>query len=333
MQPDHSSSSSDVSRSNKSDLSQNSSQFAPPTKQGRIEAHPEYISNSPGAFTSAVNSLRQVLPHLKNVLAKSRDPQSRVSVWDYLKDMAVARPRQHMLLSFENSEDSQNARQVVDSMRHNVPPDCMCRLILVEDICSDLAQYLSVVFGMSPEVCEEHLANSGMMERYLDEEPRDWVSRRIAKEHTSLRWYRPYRISLEGLDETSLPLSRDKVLNFTRREYETVRRGFSVDSVATTSHHISPSVNTWRRYLDFRDVAEGPMRDDDLVVWEEKVTIWQRRLHDCLFGRKPFTKPQHILLMLFMQSSCLLITLHTLQKTQKSSNKLRHDLLPLMLRA
>lgn len=282
MQPDHPSSSGDVSRSNKSDLSQNSSQSAPPAKRDDEEAHHEYTSNSPNAFTSAVKSLSQFLPHLKNVLAKSRDPQSRVSVWDYLKDMTVARPRQHMLLSFENSEDSQDARQAVDSMRHNVPPDCMCRLVLVEDVCSDLAQYLSVVFRMSPEVCEEHLVNSGLAERYLDEEPRDWVSRRIAKEHTSLRWYRPYRISLEGLDETSLPLSRDKVLNFTRREYETVRRGFSVDSVATTSHHIFSSVNTWRRYLDFRDVAEGPMRDDDLVVWEEKVTIWRRRLQGLL---------------------------------------------------
>jgi hypothetical protein len=288
MQPDPSSSS-DVSRSNKSDLSQNSSQPASPTKQGDAEAHPGYASNSPDAFASAVKSFSQFLPHLKNVLAKSRDPQSRVSVWDYLKDMTVARPRQHMLLSFENSDDSQDARQVVDSMRHNVPPDCMCRLIVVEDICSDLVQYLSVVFGMSPEVCEEHLVNSGLIERYLDEEPRDWVSRRIAKEHVSLRWYRPYRISLEGLDEMSLPLSRDKVLNFTRREYETVRRGFSVDSVATTTHRIFPSFNTWRRYLDFRDVAEGPMRDDDLVVWEEKVTIWRRRQQDCLFGRNPFT--------------------------------------------
>jgi hypothetical protein len=45
--------------------------------------------------------------HLKNILAKSRDPRSRVSIWDYLEDMTVARPRQHMLLSFENLEDSQ----------------------------------------------------------------------------------------------------------------------------------------------------------------------------------------------------------------------------------
>jgi hypothetical protein len=64
----------------------------------------------------------------------------------------------------------------------------MCRLILVEDICLDLAQYLSAVFRMSPEVCEEYLVKSGLIERYLDEEPRDRVSRRIAKEHTSLRW-------------------------------------------------------------------------------------------------------------------------------------------------
>lgn len=136
MQPDRPSSSGDVSRSNKSDLSQNSSQSAPLAKRDDAEAHHEYTSNSPNAFTSAVKPLSRFLPHLKNVLAKSRDPQSRVSVWDYLKDMTVARPRQHMLLRFENSEDSQDARQVVDSMRHNVPPDCMCRPILVEDHCS-----------------------------------------------------------------------------------------------------------------------------------------------------------------------------------------------------
>jgi hypothetical protein len=141
---------------------------------------------------------------------------------------------------------------------------------------------------MSVEVCGEHLVNSGMTQRYLDEEPRDWMSRRMAKEHISLRWYRPYRISLEGIDETSLPLSRDKVLNFTRREYETVRRAFSIDSVETAKHYIFPSFNTWRRYLDFREVAEGPMHDDDLVAWEEKVTIWRRRQQDCLFGKKPF---------------------------------------------
>lgn len=298
MQPDHPpnvspkpdpSSSDDVSRSNKSDLSQNPGQSGPPTKPDDAEAHPGYASNSPHAFTLAVESFSPFLPHLKNVLAKSRNPRSRVSVWDYLEDMTVARPPQHTLLRFEDPEVSQHARQVVDSIRHNVPPHCMCRLILVEDICSYLVRYLSVVFGMSPEVCEEHLANSGLTERYLDEEPRDWVSRHTAKEHISLRWYRPYRISLEGLDEASLPLSRDKVLDFTRREHETVRIGFSVDSVETAKHHIFPSFNTWRRYLDFRYVAEGPMQDDDLVVWEEKVTIWRRRQQDCLFGKKPFT--------------------------------------------
>jgi hypothetical protein len=326
MQPDHPpnvslkldpSSFGDVSRSNKSDLSQNPSQSGPPREPDDAEAHPKYASISPDAFTLAVKSFGQFLPHLKNVLAKSRCHRSTVSVWDYLDDMTVTRPRQSILLNFK--KDSQDACQVVDSMRHNVPANCMCRLILVEDICSDLVRYLSVVFGMNPEVCEEHLVNSGVRKKrgYSDEEPRDWISRRMAKEHISLRWYRPYRISLEGLGETSLPLSRDEVLDFTRREYENVPRGFSVDRKETASHHISPSVNTWRRYIDFRDLsqhrerrqdddeaaqsegeggggdgdgaAEGRMHDNDLVVWEEKVTIWRRKQQHCLFGKKPFT--------------------------------------------
>ena len=143
------SSSGDVSWSNKPDVSQNSGQPGPSKQSDDAEAHPGYASNSPDVFTSAVKSFIQFLPHLKNVLAKSRDPRCRVSIRDYLEDMTMARPRQHMLLSFENLGDSQDARQVVDSIRHNVPPHCMCRLILVEDICSDLVRYLSVVFGMT----------------------------------------------------------------------------------------------------------------------------------------------------------------------------------------
>src|SRR4051794_16169698 len=252
MQPDHPpnvspipdpSSSGNVSRSNKSNISPNSNQSGPAAKPDEAEAHPVYASNNSRAFTSAVQSFRKFLPHLKNLVPKSRNPQSRVSVWDYLEDMTVTRPRQSIILSIQNSQDSLDARQVVVSIRDKVPPDCVCRLILVENISSHLVRYLSVAFGMSPEVCAEHLVNSGLEDRYLDEEPRDWVSRRIAKEHISLRWYRPYRICLDGLDEKSLPLSRDKVLNFTRREYETVRGGFSAEKVETASHHIFPSVN------------------------------------------------------------------------------------------
>lgn len=146
----------------------------------------------------------------------------------------------------------------------------------------DLIQVLSVVFSLSPEVCEEHLVQSGWTGFYNDSEVPDWNSRRIAREHVSVKWHRPSRISLTTLEETSLDIPSDQILSHKRRTISSRGKDGEPDEFRDVKIH--PTSNIWRRHLDFRLFPEGALRENDMVTCEERATLWQRYEDDCLFG-------------------------------------------------
>jgi hypothetical protein len=232
-------------------------------------------------FSIVADRLRQNLPHLKNVLRPSRYQLSRVSVYDYSADMVCTRHLANQQLNFAAKEAALEAEAFISSLRHDIVQNCRSRLIVVEDVCQDLLQLLSVTFVLSPEVCEEHLVQSGWAKRYTDPEPQTWKSRRVAREHVSLRWYRPGRVSLAAIKETSIDLSPDHVLCHDRENVSTDSRG---TPIGYQNINIYPDTNVWRRYLDFRRLGSGALAEDDLIAREERVTVWKRHEDDFLYG-------------------------------------------------
>lgn len=233
-------------------------------------------------FNAVVHRLRQKLPHLKHVLESSSYRVSQVSVYDYSSDMVCMRHLGNQQLDFADAEGAVEAHRFITSLRHSISDKCTSRLIIVEDVCLDLIHLLSVTFSLSPEICEEHLIRSGWTQHYRDSGSESWNSRRIAREHVSLRWHRPGRISLSNLEETPINLSPDQVL------YQKTTKVLATDSKGTPTKfrdtEIYPDSNAWRSYLDFRPLSAGALRQHDLIAREERVTMWQRCEDDCLFG-------------------------------------------------
>jgi hypothetical protein len=234
------------------------------------------------SFESVIRPLKQDLPHLRNVLEPSRYQRSLIYVFDYSSDMACKRPVRRRRLDFSIGEEALAAGRYVKSLRNNIGVDCTRRLIIVEDICLDLIQVLTVAFALSPEVCEEHLVQSGRTGRYTEPEPQTWKSRRIAKEHMFLRWLRPGRISLAETEETSIYLPPNKVLyHMSSTEIPPDKKG---SPAQVRDVKLYPFSNIWRRHLDLRPLAIGALKDHDSIAREERVTVWQRQEDTCLFG-------------------------------------------------
>lgn len=235
-------------------------------------------------FHSTVEQLMKQLPHLANIFLPTRNQVSSISVYDYSSDMACIQHVAQRQLSFTDEERDPEARRFVNSMRHEMNDNCTSRLIVVEDVCSELVGLLSIAFDLSPEVYAEHLVHSGQPNtyRYTDSDPETWNSRRIAKEHVSLRWYRPGRVSLAPIDEASIEFPADGVLSIEKQitlSKDSRNRPELVQDVA-----IYPDTNVWRRHLDFRLHAVGALGTNDLIAREERVTLWKRQEEECFFG-------------------------------------------------
>lgn len=232
-------------------------------------------------FTSHVRKLQGRLPHLTNVLQPSRYRSSYVSFYDYIPGGLSPCPRSGQRLHFNDGPSALRARRFISLLLDQRSDVCTRRLILIDDVCQDLVACISTVFGMSPEVCEEHLIKSGWGGTYEESESLDWFSRRSAKDHISFKWHRPTRVVFDGLNEESLPLSREHVFSQPGRGELKDRQGRLIE---TALPQFSPLTNIWRRYIDLRPLATGPLKTEDIIAREERVTIWRKQIDGLLFG-------------------------------------------------
>ena len=233
-------------------------------------------------FQATIESLSSFLPHLENIKKPSRSQNSRIAFIDYTNDWTPLGSWHIRQVDFAQVEQN-DAEQFVAALRNEIPSDCASRIIMVEDICYDVIYRLSLAFDLSPDFIEEHLINSGWRGYYGNIEASDWATRRMKKEHTSMKWFRPVHKFYDFEDE-DFDYSYNNTLFIKLMEHayqsETSSRGSLMREI---SHTFYVSTNICRRPWTFR-------RDEDATsegmysIWEERATIWRRHIDGVLIG-------------------------------------------------
>ena len=151
------------------------------------------------------------------------------------------------------------------------------RLIVAEDLSSDLIEQLGSLLNISPETFEEHLLNSGWRNGIKTQQgAHSWITHCMKKDYLTVRWYRTVK---RQLLKPNTYKERVKLLNPHRR-----RPGFSwgesvTDDLGkrhTVRHSSRPLSNIFRDEWDIHADNIESRDSSKTVAWEEQLTIWSQ---------------------------------------------------------
>ena len=221
-------------------------------------------------YARATRSLRKHLPHLNNVLKWSRRKQVKVECYDYSNN-ALSSCRK-----FGDDLSTDENVSLHEVLKSYPPEDVQLRLIVAEDLSTELIECLGSSLSISPEAFEEHLLNGGWRNgKYDDPKSDTWITHDMVKNYTTLRWYRPVRRKLQRpysasdweniLDPGRCSMAwTEAVSNDAGRPYD-------------VRHRMEPLTNIIRRDWSLKTNAESYVAVGDLAAWEERATIWSRQ--------------------------------------------------------
>ncbi|OBT99853.2 hypothetical protein VE01_02243 [Pseudogymnoascus verrucosus] len=171
------------------------------------------------------------------------------------------------------SNDSHNIRRL--GAIGQIPENVKQRLLIVPDLAPQIINLLGNLFGLSPEVFEEHLINSGYEGANYDDKPaHTWSTAKMKKSHASIKWYRPVqRRPVPPYSTRDREVLLDPTQGRLKRSEDYDRDGL----VYQTQSNIFRS--EWEMWTDPTITAE----DDRICGWEERATIWSQKLdgRDC----------------------------------------------------
>lgn len=261
-------------------------------KKGKKESDDSTIPSSTKQYALTITTLRTNLPHLKNVhLKSSRQRVVKVECYDYSDNTVSSRQSFSTHLKRRRgdfyTDEGVSLRYV---LQDHPPPAGQLRLLVVEDLSTDLIACLGTLLKISPEVFEEHLVNSGWRNgEYDDDESDTWITRDMVKTYTTLRWFRPVKRKLQRpyseSDFTTLLKARGQAFSWTETVPNKSGRDFGV------KHESRPTTNIIRSELDLKTDKEEDPESGDLIGWEEKATIWCRQVEEYKIGTCSSGKP------------------------------------------
>ena len=235
----------------------------------------EQVKSAFNSFASTTETLSLHLPHLFNVKYRSRRDDVNVTCYDY-SDEALA-----TIVAFSVVQPSkllQNAEGV--SLRQylgTVPSKTVhLRLIVANDLSTDLIECLSSSFSTTPEMYEEHLVNAGWQNGiYDDQRPETWITRDMRKSYMSIKWYRPVKRVLQRPYSTN---DRQKFLDPRAQPFRWT------ENVADASgkphgvqHESRPTTNILRQDWDMKTDADAAVSVGRFAAWEERATVWAKQ--------------------------------------------------------
>ena len=156
------------------------------------------------------------------------------------------------------------------------PEDVRLRLIVAEDLSTELIECLGSSLSISPEAFEEHLLNGGWRNGNYDDPKSDtWITHDMVKNYTTLRWYRPVKRELQR------PYSASDWENILDPEKRSMAWSEAVPNDVGkpygVRHMMEPLTNIIRRDWNLKTNAEAHVAVGDLAAWEERATIWSRQ--------------------------------------------------------
>ena len=199
-----------------------------------------------GSYLQGVKHLSTRYPHLKNCMTASRSNRHKYTIYDY-EDLTLLKKTSHVSSQYNSlgPEDCHSTfRKLVTEY---IPASLSRRLIVVEDLSTDLIETLGSELKVTPEFFEEHLINSGWCNgKYQDQDASSWSTRGMRKPYTSVRWLRPATLAISRLSaqhKNDLLKARGRLI-----WDESLPYPCSAESMARMDvrHEISPSVNIMR---------------------------------------------------------------------------------------
>ena len=228
------------------------------------------------SYASTIESLSLHLPHLNNVRKSSRHMNVSVTCYDYLNNSLTS---VNVFTKTTKSRELQTP-EGISLLRHlsQVPSENFrLRLLVADDLSTDLIECLGSWFSISPEVYEEHLVNSGWQNGICnDDEPDTWITRDMKKNHTSIRWYRPVkRITQRPYSRQDRRMFLDSNLQYSYLSWvEKVRT--ELGKVFKVKHKTTPTTNIFRSAWDIKTDTDATMSIGGFTAWEERATVWSK---------------------------------------------------------
>lgn len=162
-----------------------------------------------------------------------------------------------------------------------MPANVSARLILVEDMSPSIIENLGSSLDIGPEAFEAHLRDSGYDRKggTADESTpnRKWMRFNSSQFYDSLTWFRPVL--------PIFPISEGKYKDIWADRNPRLPCLYpECPTKEAHSHRVASRRNILRNRLQL-SILKGSERSEALPDgWEERVTIWRRKIADCNFG-------------------------------------------------
>ena len=242
--------------------------------QFREASSQEQVTSAVRSFALTTKALSLHLPHLHNTNYSSRLDDVGVTCYDY-SERALATVEAFSVV--QPSKQLQNVEGV--SLREyigRVPLKTVhLRLIVAQDLSTDLIECLGTSFSISPEMFEEHLVNAGWQNGdYNDQQPETWITRDMKKSHMSIKWYRPVKRVLQR------PYSTNDRQRFLDPRAQPFRWTENVADARGKPHGVQhesrPTTNILRQDWDIKTDADADVSVGSFAAWEERATVWAK---------------------------------------------------------
>ena len=243
--------------------------------QFRESSFQEQVTSAVNSFALTAETLSLHLPHLHNVKCPSRLNDVSVTCYDY-SDKALATVEAFSVVQPFNQLQNTEGVWLRQHLGRVPPKTVHLRLIVANDLSTDLIECLGTSFSTSPEMYEEHLVNSGWQNGiYNDRQPETWITRNMKKSHMSIKWYRPVKRVLQRPysknDRQRFLDARDQPFRWTDIVLDA--RGKPHD----VQHESTPTTNILRQDWDMKTDADATSPVGGFAAWEERATVWAKQ--------------------------------------------------------
>ena len=231
---------------------------------------------APPSFAEKINILQTCLPHLQNIRYPSRRRDAKINCYDFSKGLIISNWHagfRLMLDGFFADDDTPISRLLEEQPQSDVD----LRLIVAEDLSSDLIEQLGSLLDIGPEPFEEHLLNSGWRNgAKIDQGADSWITQGMNKDYLTVKWYRPVN---RQFPESKRYWERATLLDPYPR-----RQGFSWLEIVTENfgqkryveHYCRHLSNIFRNEWDVHANIIGSIDWRKTVAWEERATLWSQ---------------------------------------------------------
>ena len=221
------------------------------------------------SYAKVVQSLCENLRYLQNVVCEGRGKPVKLDCYEYAEGKLLSRK------TFRSAESSKLLSEDNDLLSHyleNVPPNPLeLQLLVATDLSIPLMNCLGSSHGMNPEMCEEHLINSGWQDGvYHDSQSDAWITCNMIKDYTSIKWYRPMQRLLRS--------------EYSADRFWLLREGIKLKDVRYAAgkftrqiFEVKPSTNILRREWTLSTSIEDISLRGASLLWEERATVWTRQ--------------------------------------------------------